>query len=44
MRHDTSRPCPNATIIKKHLQDNAAFEGNLGKKAVSVLCDRKVCM
>ena len=29
MRHETSRPCPNAAFIKKHLQDNAAFEGNL---------------
>ena len=29
LRHETSRPCPNAAFIKKHLQDNAAFEGNL---------------
>ena len=32
MKHPGRAQIPNAAIIKKHLQDNAAFEGNLGKK------------
>ena len=36
--HPGRAQIPNAAIIKKHLhlQDDAAFEGNLGKRTVSV--------
>lgn len=29
LKHVTSRPCPNAQVIREHLQESAGFEGTL---------------